>query len=254
MKLLLQRYDKSDGFTTLGRLTIIQDSRTATIFKPTEYKTLEDTQRDKKIDGETRIPAGTYEIKLRDEGAMTQKYARRFPDMHAGMLWLQDVPGFKWVYGHIGNTHLDTAGCILFGMTSGVKHSMSAVENVLYESAKAYAQIYLLVSRAILSGEQVFIEILDEIDEVEKKSDFGPIEQFTQGLPKHALNKDGFNYNSIPILKRGWSADDAWCRLLVVDNLAGVDVIHRVLEELNRAKRPLKRGDVGFVPPDSDFI
>ena len=63
--------------------------------------TCEDESRLVKISGETRIPPGRYEIKLRNEGGMTKRYARRFA-FHKGMLHLQEVPGFKWVYIHVG--------------------------------------------------------------------------------------------------------------------------------------------------------
>ena len=70
---------------------------------------LEDEHRDVKVAGETRIPAGRYEIKLRppEQGNVNAKYMSKFPDMHKGRLWLQDVPGFTWIYIHIGNTDDD---------------------------------------------------------------------------------------------------------------------------------------------------
>ncbi|KKR55853.1 MAG: hypothetical protein UT94_C0055G0001, partial [Candidatus Uhrbacteria bacterium GW2011_GWF2_40_263] len=66
--------------------------------------TLEDEKREVKVMHETRIPAGTYEIKLQKNGEMTKKYAKKFPGIHEGMLWLQNVPNFQFIYIHIGNT------------------------------------------------------------------------------------------------------------------------------------------------------
>lgn len=119
----LQRVRQADR-ATIGLLCIGK----------TKYATLEDEVRDAKIYGETAIPAGTYEIKLRTAGGKTLQYARRFPDMHKGMLWLQDVPGFSWVYIHIGNFPEDTEGCILVGTNAGTNH--------INNSRVAYTSIY----------------------------------------------------------------------------------------------------------------
>ena len=115
--------------------------------------TLDDQSQPVKVAGETRIPAGTYEIKLRAEGAMHEKYNGKFPD-HRGMLWLQDVPGFEWVYIHIGNDDDDTLGCILVGDGLHVSGKLS-------ESTVAYRRLYGLVSNAILAGEPVTITVED---------------------------------------------------------------------------------------------
>ena len=88
---------------------------------------------------ETRIPAATYRITLRDEGGMTGRYAKRFPEFHRGMLWLRDVPGFEWIYIHLGNTDDHTSGCILVGrqprMTPGKPLFLGA-------SKPAYVNLY----------------------------------------------------------------------------------------------------------------
>ncbi len=116
--------------------------------------TLEDERREVKVNGETRIPAGTYQIKLRNEGGMTQRYAARFPN-HKGMLWLQNVHNFEWVYIHIGNREDQTEGCILVGL--------EAYNNMtIGRSTDAYNIIYPIIANAIESGEVVKIEIKDE--------------------------------------------------------------------------------------------
>ena len=56
--------------------------------------TLEDEHRENKISKETRIPAGTYDIKLRKEGGFHNRYASKYGSpFHKGMIWVQDVPG-----------------------------------------------------------------------------------------------------------------------------------------------------------------
>lgn len=114
---------------------------------------LEDVHRDVKVIGKTRIPAGTYDIKLRAEGGMHEKYAALYPD-HRGMLWLQNVPGFEWVYLHVGNTDHDTDGCILLG------DSAQAVGRV-GDSVVAYRRVYALISNAVLAGEPVSLLVHD---------------------------------------------------------------------------------------------
>lgn len=109
--------------------------------------TLEDEYRFEKLHSETRIPAGTYKIDLRNEGGLTKKYARRFPDFHRGMLWLRDVPGFNWIYLHVGNTDDDTAGCVLVGMAG----NLTSME--IQSSTPAYRALYEAVVDAAEAGE-----------------------------------------------------------------------------------------------------
>ena len=108
--------------------------------------TLEDEYRDSKVPGKTRIPNGRYEVKLRKTGGHDERYAVKFPELHGGMLHLVDVPGFKHILVHIGNTHHDTAGCILVG---------SAIERDgqdfrLVRSTQAYRNIYPVIAGPLL--------------------------------------------------------------------------------------------------------
>lgn len=120
--------------------------------------TVEDGHREKKVAGETRIPPGRYEIKLRNEGGMTKRYANRF-DYHKGMLHLQNVPGFTWIYIHVGNTPAHTEGCILVGDT--VENNVDR-EGRVGRSAVAYERLYKEISGKLLAGEQVFITVGDK--------------------------------------------------------------------------------------------
>ena len=81
--------------------------------------TLEDEQRDVKVWGETRIPAGTYKLKLRTEGGFHNRYLSKYSaDFHKCMIWVQDVPGFEYILWHTGNTDEHTAGCLILGNLS----------------------------------------------------------------------------------------------------------------------------------------
>jgi len=146
MILKLERFYSTND-ATLGSLSINGQF---------ECYTLEDEYREKKIHSETRIPQGTYQIKLQNDGTMTLKYAKKFPDTHKGMLWLQDVPNFSTIYIHIGNTDDDSSGCILVGKNYNKK------EMKLSASTIAYRELYPKVTET-LAHEEVFIDI-DDLD------------------------------------------------------------------------------------------
>jgi len=149
MKLLVQRY-KSTPTATLGKLFI--DG----VF---ECYTLEDEFRAVKVKGETRIPAGTYKLSLRREGTTHFQYAKRFPDIHKGMLHVLNVPGFQWILIHIGNTEKDTEGCLLVG------EERDENKMTLLRSTVAYRKMYPKVAHAViaaqLEGGDVFITYED---------------------------------------------------------------------------------------------
>lgn len=115
--------------------------------------TLEDVYRKDKVQGETRIPEGFYPVKLRNAGGMTKKYAEKFGSKHKGMLWLQNVPDFEWVYIHYGNYAKNTDGCILVGSSADINKSM------IGNSVDTYLELYKTVVEALENGEEVFIHI-----------------------------------------------------------------------------------------------
>ena len=97
-----------------------KDSTSGILFDVTKGReflcyTLEDEKREEKKMGETRIPAGTYDLSLRMVGGFHKKYSKRFGDSHRGMLHITNVPGFEYILIHCGNTDEHTAGCLLVG-------------------------------------------------------------------------------------------------------------------------------------------
>lgn len=144
---------------TLTRIKMTPGVTLGALYLDTEFAcwTLEDPVRPpgEKIPGNTAIPYGHYDIHLRPEGGMHVRYAQRFPQMHRGMLWLQNVPNFEWVYMHIGNTVRDTEGCILVGL-----HVYDALGSQIAYSESAYTRIYPRIAEAIeREWEPVRIEI-----------------------------------------------------------------------------------------------
>ena len=118
--------------------------------------TLEDEQRDKKVYGETRIPNGTYTLGLRKVGGYNERYSKRFPDIHVGMLHVLDVPDFEYILIHCGNTDEHTAGCLLVGDSQ--ENNQITKDGFIGKSTQAYKRIYPRIAEAIECGEKVTIK------------------------------------------------------------------------------------------------
>jgi len=116
MQLLLKR-EKSSEFSTIGSLFV--DG----VF---ECYTLEDVVRDKKIYGQTAIPAGTYKVSI----SFSNRFKRDLPI-------LLNVPNYEGVRIHPGNTSADTEGCILVGE--------SRSKDFIGNSKKAFDKLFLKI-------------------------------------------------------------------------------------------------------------
>jgi len=104
--------------------------------------TLEDTVRDKKINGVTAIPYGTYEVII--------NFSNRF---QKPMPLLLNVPNFEGIRIHSLNTSDQTEGCIGIGFTKG--------NNYIGQSRKAFNELMPVLQKALKNG-KVFIEIKKE--------------------------------------------------------------------------------------------
>ena len=147
MKLKVYRYS-SQSQTTLGALQI--DGKF-------ECYTLEDQHQDIKVKGETRIPAGTYNIGLRTVGGFDARYKAKF-SFHKGMLQVLDVPNFEYILIHLGNDEDDTAGCLLVGNTA---NNNRLNKGFIGDSTNAYKSLYPKVLKALESGLDVTIQYID---------------------------------------------------------------------------------------------
>jgi hypothetical protein len=76
---------------------------------------LEDKIRDVKIAYKTAIPKGIFSLKLNTHGAKNVNYKKAFGKLHQGMIEINGLPNFSFVYIHSGNTIKDSAGCPLCG-------------------------------------------------------------------------------------------------------------------------------------------
>jgi hypothetical protein len=135
MNILVQRYKHAEDFT-LGKVFIDGEF---------ECYSLEDEKREQKVMHETRIPEGSYKVVLRTFGGHHERYEKKFPN-HEGMLWVTNVPNFKDILIHIGNTDEDTSGCLLVGL------NVDEAEGTLQNSTEAYKRLYKKVLPAAKIG------------------------------------------------------------------------------------------------------
>lgn len=162
---------KADEGSYLGRCTLtvlryIDDGETTLglIFLRNKFfaYTLEDTHRDEKVRGKTRIPAGIYSVGYSpvdsSHSRITQDYLRNFKPWFTRHLHLKNVPGFEGIYIHVGNNHENTDGCLLIadGVTAGIN------QKSLRDSRNAYQRFYKIIAALLDSNESVNIQILNE--------------------------------------------------------------------------------------------
>ena len=120
--------------------------------------TIEDEQRDVKVWGETRIPAGRYKLSLRKEGGFHSRYQAKYGDMHKGMIHVNDVPGFEFILWHTGNTDEHTAGCLIIGDSQ--ESNLVKKDGFVGSSVVAYKKVYPYVAAAI-ENEDTYVTYID---------------------------------------------------------------------------------------------
>ena len=121
--------------------------------------TLEDEFREEKLSAETRIPEGTYDIKLRTVGGFHSRYAAKFgTPWHKGMLHVQDVPGFEYILIHTGNTDEHTMGCLLVADSSTQNITK---DGFVGASVSAYKRIYPSLAQWLVDGNKLSITYID---------------------------------------------------------------------------------------------
>jgi hypothetical protein len=129
MELKLIRETKTDD-STIGKLYIDE------IY---HCYTLEDKEREIKVQNVTAIPKGRYEVIV--------NFSNRFQQQ---MPLLLNVPNFEGVRMHWGNYSKDTEGCILLGTSKAV--------NMIGNSKTAYAKFMSIINK-VTKKEKIFITI-----------------------------------------------------------------------------------------------
>jgi len=153
MNLILQRFSDNTK-STLG-LLFHKESK-----KFLNY-TLEDEFRAVKVKGETRIPAGYYELKIRKEDTpLTIKHRTAYGQWFKYHIEVTNVPNFTGIYLHAGNTDEHTDGCILIGNSQN--NHMTTQGSPLVSSINGTQRVYELVYPHLEAGGKAFIEIRDE--------------------------------------------------------------------------------------------
>lgn len=153
MNLILTRFS-DNGKSTLG---LLHHKET---FKFIGY-VLEDEFREKKVKGETRIPAGYYELKIRkEETPLTVKHRTDYGQWFKYHIEVTGVPNFQGIYIHAGNNDTHTDGCLLIGNTQNNHHTVQG--NPLVSSVDGMRRVYELVYPELEAGHKVFIQIRDE--------------------------------------------------------------------------------------------
>ncbi len=126
---------------------------------------LEDEERAVKVSGETRIPAGKYELRIWNEGKNPNQWVLdhrvKYGDWFKFPIQLMNVSGFAGVLIHTGVDQSHTEGCLLFCDTIG-NNTIDAA-NQGGRSLQAVKRFYEKVYPILEEGKvKVFIEIRDE--------------------------------------------------------------------------------------------
>lgn len=125
MKLVLKRIAKKPNYT-IGKLYIDGKYFCDTIEdrdRGLKSSMTVEQIRKIKVPSETAIPTGTYKVTL---DVVSPKYSKRqfYRDYANGarVPRLLSVKGYEGVLIHVGNTELDSAGCLLVGRNTTVGH------------------------------------------------------------------------------------------------------------------------------------
>lgn len=153
MKLLLQRIYTCSEYT-IGNLYIdgqyfcdtLEDRDRGLDSSMSLYKLQQIKVKDK-----TAIPSGTYNILM---NVVSPKYSKKqyYMDVCKGMVpRLASVPAYDGVLIHVGNTAVDTSGCILVGLNKAKGKVLSS--RIIFE------KLYPILKAAVDKGEKITITI-----------------------------------------------------------------------------------------------
>jgi hypothetical protein len=160
MNFILQRYSNvaANGGSTQGILIEKISGN------PFICHTIEDEKRDVKVAGETRIPAGFYELKIWNDGQNPNQWVldhrAKYGDWFKFPIEVTKVPGFAGVLIHTGIDQKDTEGCILLDDTIGNNTIDPANQGA--RSLQAVKRFYEKAYPVLESSGKAFLEVRDE--------------------------------------------------------------------------------------------
>lgn len=139
------------------------ESTLSTMFWGMEFlnHSIEDGFNAVKIKGRTRIPAGRYKLVIRKIlSPKTKNYRKKYPwfEYHIQLL---DVPGYNYIYMHIGNSSRDTKGCIL---TADLQNNNQIGHGFAGASTAAFKRFYKRFYPLLKEGKEIYINVIDEIE------------------------------------------------------------------------------------------
>jgi len=163
--LIVERYGFNPDWTT-GELYVNG--------KPDGF-TIEDEERDIKVQGETAIDCGIYELDIRQSPKFSSSFLwsdglKKLIDTKSStlttdkagakdwqphnLIWIKGTPRHTYCLIHWGNTDKHTDGCLIVGRSTGFIGDRGAV----LDSRRYYAELYARIYPTIAAGGQ-YIEI-----------------------------------------------------------------------------------------------
>lgn len=108
---------------------------------------------------ESRIPAGTYSLKMKKLGTsrFDDDYRKKFGDFHKGMIEIDGVPGRDEILFHMGNWHHHTQGCVLLGARTEQMPGGKNFQIPPGESRDGYLIAYPLLLKAVSEGGKIAV-------------------------------------------------------------------------------------------------
>lgn len=153
MEIVVYRKYKKEDYT-VGQL-FIDGVKVCNTMEDTDRGLDEDMQewmiKNKKIPSRTAIPTGRYEVRM---DIVSPKFSQKplYQEICNGKVpRLMKVKGFEGILIHCGNTHANSAGCILVGQNT--------VKGKLTDSEKTFRRLYADMKAAHDRGEKIYITI-----------------------------------------------------------------------------------------------
>ena len=146
VSITIHRYRQDPVLGTLGRLSMTSGLSGGYLFR---CVTLENPWRDADDDGksdniESRVRAGSFRLGKDLEGRFVRRYKKRFNHPFVPKLLPIDEDE-KWhrseILIHVGNSHIDTHGCILVGLRANDNNFS------IYQSTVAYKRLFDAIVR-----------------------------------------------------------------------------------------------------------